>query len=208
MSRKGFTLLEVIVGAGLMALVISLCMLLLLPTLRASARGMVHAEMEDQALLVASLLGRDLDGAVPQGVSLSTDGQTLAIMPIQDLLDSRLLAWLPQFAVYHWDSASATVVRRVWYSPGPPDLGLGTLDGSHPIRLSDAQMAALSGSTSLESRVLASGVTAFAITQNGPGPSVTDPVTMSVTLQRHAATGRELPESFTLTRGLSFRNHQ
>jgi hypothetical protein len=196
------TLVEVLVGAVVSMAVLGLAMLLLIPTLRASARGSTHAEMENQALLLSSLLCRDMDGSVPQGVSLSSDGHTVAFMPIQDLLDAGTLVWLPQFNVYTWDGQS--VLRRVWYAPGPPSMG--TVDGSTALRLTDVQMSALSSTTTLETRILASGVTAFALAQGGPAPSVTDAITLSVSLQRQAASGRAVPEAFTLTRSFSFRN--
>jgi hypothetical protein len=185
-----------------MAMVASM---LLLPTLRATARGTVQSDMQDQALLVFTLMTRDFDTAVAQGVSLRSDQHGLALMPIHDVQDKGTLIWLPEFVSYSWDAVSQTVVRRVWHAPGPPNLGV-IPDGSEPLRLSDAQMVQIAGATGLETRSVATGVTDFTLQQSGPLPGVTDAVKLSMTLLRQAATGRTTPETFSLSRSLTFRN--
>ncbi|HEY4002214.1 MAG TPA: hypothetical protein VGO93_25300 [Candidatus Xenobia bacterium] len=202
---NGYSLLEVIIASALALIVLGVGSVLLVPSLRASARGSAQSEMENQAVLVSNLLFRDLDAAVAQGVSLKSDGQTMAVMPIQDLQDDATMTWHTEFVVYTWDVPNARVLRRVWSSPGPPALAV-TMDGSKPIRIDDASMSVLAGATSLETRILASGVTAFSLQQGGPAPSVTDCVTLTMGLQRASNNGKTTPERFWYTRSLAFRN--
>ncbi|MCA9794979.1 MAG: prepilin-type N-terminal cleavage/methylation domain-containing protein, partial [Candidatus Eremiobacteraeota bacterium] len=69
-ARRGFTLLEVTVAAGLFLIVGLILFNLLIPTLRAAGRTSQRAQLQQQGLLAGRWLVDDLQLAAPSGVGI------------------------------------------------------------------------------------------------------------------------------------------
>ncbi|HEY3997510.1 MAG TPA: hypothetical protein VGO93_01505 [Candidatus Xenobia bacterium] len=80
MDRQGNSLLELIVAMALSAVVFTLMVAYLVPTLRASTKGQVRAEMQQQAMLALGRIADDLQRSSPGGVSLN-DSEFSALIP-------------------------------------------------------------------------------------------------------------------------------
>jgi hypothetical protein len=80
------------------------------------------------------------------------------------------------------------------------------LDGSRPVRLMDGDIDTLATASQLPTRLLASGVTNFTVTQSGPAPGVTAAIKFTLSLARQGNTGQTTADTFTLSRSMSFRN--
>ena len=80
--RSGFTLFEVVVGAGLLLMIGLILVQVLIPSLRATAESQRRAGMQQKASLVFRRLGSDLQDSVPSALSISTSPPVIAGQPV------------------------------------------------------------------------------------------------------------------------------
>ena len=73
-DRKGFTLVELLVGSVLLLVVIALVAQLLIPALRAWSDGQKRAEVGQSVLLASSWLGEDVARSLPGSIRLTDEG--------------------------------------------------------------------------------------------------------------------------------------
>ncbi len=201
-STRGFTLLETVVGVGLVVLVLGLATLLFVRTLKASLRGTLRAEMQQQALVASNQLAQDLARTTPEGVSLRTESPpwVVAICPLSDpaqgepapLLANGSLLWSPRFWVYHYRESEQLLVRASW-PPGAVAPLPGETSPGEPRHLDPDRLAQVVGGTLHQPKVLARGIRRLAVV-HAPGGSdrlVLQPWRLEIELERPAARGPE-----------------
>jgi prepilin-type N-terminal cleavage/methylation domain-containing protein len=68
--RRGYTLIEILIGAALLLLIMGLLSSVLVPGMRAWSRSEKRSEAQQNALLVASRLSRELQFSNPDSIAL------------------------------------------------------------------------------------------------------------------------------------------
>lgn len=219
--KRAFTLLELLVTMTLLTLVVALGLAFLLPVLRASTRGTLRVEMEQQATVAMNRLVTDLRRTSVSGLSLRSgpDPVAVAACPVSgpDLRAGQpgpvqpdgTVVWSDFFILYSWTAAEAKLKRREW-PPGAPSPGPLETSILNPRHLSADRMAEILAQPAPREIVLATGVKSFEIV---PAPGGTDtlvmqPVAFKLVLERKGNTGHEKPEQFTMIRTLYLRNQK
>lgn len=114
--RGGFTLAEVIIGSFLAALLLTLVVAILVPSLRLATRTYLRLEKSQLATRVVRQLQADLGRTALPGVSLSP----LVIQPLRGLSGASS-AWESRWVVYHRDPADQRL-RRLEHDPSLDDV--------------------------------------------------------------------------------------
>lgn len=188
---------------GLMAL--GLGFSYLVPSLRASARSSVRVEMEQQSLVAIGRLVQDFANTNVGGVSLAP--RVLALQPLQGVRDDGVQVWRRQIVVYTVDGTD--LVRFLYPpdpdAPGPLDLGLRNV---RPQRLSASVLASVAEADGVRRERLATGVKALQVRHGGGEYGISQPLTVTLKLEREAATGRTEPERWSLSRTMFLRSQR
>lgn len=212
-ARRGTTLIEVLVTTGLVFLVVGLAALLLVRTTRATLRGTMRVEMQQQGVLALEKVLAAMRLSCSGGVSVRSGAQprAVAVCPVSSptlrsgepspLQADGRLRWSSFFQIFYHHEASRQLRFREWPPGSVPASALET-SRALPRRLSPARLAeVLSGSASREA-VLVSGVTEFNLTYppGGSDDQYIQPLTLQIVQQREGNTGHGRPEVFTCTR--------
>lgn len=213
MRPRGLTFLELLFASGLGLVIAALAGLLLLRTTRATLRGTMRVEMQQQGLLALEKIQASMRRSCAAGISLRSGAspRAIAICPISspDLRSSEppplqadgKLRWSSFFQIFHHHPDRRQLLFREWPPGSEPASSLET-SRALPRRLSPNRLAqVLAGSTPREV-VLATGVTEFNLL-HPPGGSddlYVQPLTLQLVLQREGNTGHGRPEVFTCTR--------
>lgn len=120
-ARKGMTLLEVMVAAGLGLLLLTVLIQVLVPAYRASAKGLGEVDLHQRALLLSGKLERDLRLTARAGVGTHPD--TLTIHPRVPLTSA--VVWSNRLVVYSKTTAGmrrkeATIPDSIARALTPP----------------------------------------------------------------------------------------
>lgn len=191
--------------ASLSLLALGLGFSYLVPSLRASARSSVRVEMEQQALIAMTRLVQDFANTNVGGVSLAP--KVLALQPLQGVRDDGVQVWQRQIVVYAVDG---TDLVRFLYPPdpdvpGPLDLGLRNV---RPQRLAEPVLASVAEADGVRRERLATGVKALQVQHTGGAAGIGQPLTVTLKMEREAATGRLEPERWTLSRTMFLRSQR
>lgn len=177
--RSGFTLFEVVVGAGLLLMIGLILVQVLIPSLRATAESQRRAGMQQKASLVFRRLGSDLQDSVPSALSISTSPPVIAGQPISQFTNTAKVEFATELWAYF---LLGDELRRVrWQSPGPPTLSV-TLQASTPSRLPQTDLDKFPVTTIPRAQPLTDKVTGFTVTHGGVGSSVAGPITVELSL--------------------------
>lgn len=204
---RAFTLLEVVVGAALGIMVLTLLVQLLVPSLRLSARAGLQTELQEACYLALHQLSEDLVTTVPAGLAYvnntTAGGPTvIGLQPVADADDQARLVFAPELLSYSWSPAEGRLRRHRWK---PLPAVVGTLNGNSPTRLTSTQLLQLPSVTSqaFEGRTMAVGVSQFSLALPVGPPNIGCPLTVRLELQRQAASDRV--DRFELIRTVMLR---
>jgi hypothetical protein len=76
-----------------------------------------------------------------------------------------------------------------------------------PLRVSQDALTAIADEPRLPGAIMASGVTAFAVTHAGSEDSVSPPITVLIGMERSGNTGRRSAEQYEQSQTYALRNH-
>jgi len=210
---RGVTLMELMFTSAILLVVTSLMALLLVRTSRASLRGVLRVEMQQQAVVAMQHILGAMKKSCCAGISVRSGPapRAICVCPISQpglragepapVQNDGILRWSSFFLIYYHDPTRRQIRHREW----PPGSVLPTsleTDRSNPRRLDADRLAeVLAGSASRES-VLASGVTAFNLTYppGGTDELYVQPLTIQIVQQREGNTGHGQPEVFSYSR--------
>ncbi|MCA9791261.1 MAG: hypothetical protein KC910_05680 [Candidatus Eremiobacteraeota bacterium] len=161
--RRAFSLAEVLVAVGLALLLLTLLVGVLLPSLGAFRRTSSRVDMQQTALVSMRRIRHDLERSTPASVQVYASGGVcvLLIHRLKGLDASGAREWEPKVVIYHFNPASARLVRELWPNSG-------TASTSEPQHLEDATLAALASSVNPNQRVVAVGVDSFEVEAGNP----------------------------------------
>lgn len=232
--KRGVTLLEVMVASGLALVALSLTATLLYATSTATARNQTRVDLQQQAVRAVGALAQDLSQCTPAGVGIyaSDPNFTATVVSLHKVADVNNVS--PPAPVFdrhytvYW-SSDGGFYRRLLPDGQPPTLSELGLD---PLSQTRASRGGTQGNLShmispgSQGRTrLAEGVRSFQIVSGADlsaptspyqefasPPSVTNPVTLCLTLEKEVKGGIERNakgnpcESFRLQRTIWFRN--
>lgn len=207
--RGGLTLTEVIVAAALGLMALGLAWSYLIPVLRASTRGSLRVEMEQQALVALGKIVGDLQSSNVGGLSVRvTDPVALVIQPLKGVREDGVQVWDQGVVVYYRDSESRALVRFEYPGDGADTLGLG-LRNSRPRRLPAAVIRSLVDVEGVRRVQVASGLSAFRLDHTGGADGIGQPFRVTLSFERDGNTGREdSKERYSLTRTVLLRSQR
>lgn len=189
-APKGFSLLELLIACGLLALLGMGFLLLLTPTLSALGRGVAQTETQQQAALALDRIERELRTATTTSIGVMSQtvvgpGQNpgLYLTPLQDVNDQGQPVWRPQLLAFWWNPANRRLLMKSWPPLTPPSFAQPPTS-SHPAQLTGVDFRDLISSTNGSERSLASGVVFFDALHAGTGPALVPPLTLKIELER------------------------
>lgn len=195
MSRRGFTTIEILVAMTISLLLLIVLGAFLVMTLHSAAKGTVRVSMEQDAVFAMQQVVADLEATSANGFSFApaagnTAPLVFAIVRLNNVLPDGSQQWEPKAIVYTWDQPGGVLARSAVTPPS------GALDETKPVQFSAADLTTMSTTAN----PLIHDVTACSVQVSGAT------VTVSLTLQRQAATGSGSPQTFQATRTVSLRN--
>lgn len=202
-TERGFTLLETVMAVGLTALLGSLFLLVLTPTLSHAKRGSARIELRQAAAVSLDRLVADLHASAPGAVSLlpsagPAEPAALALVRVADVTPEGTQVWEETLVVYSWNPADRKLVRREWRGALPgADVGLRA---DRPLVVDSATLRRLALESNGSDVVLAEGVTRFDVGHSGGSSGFAQPVRLGL-----RARGAQ-DESFGLDREVFMRN--
>ena len=214
-SRRGTTVLELIITMGILLVVTALGALLLIRTSRATLRGTMRVDMQQQSVVAMQHILGAMRKSCCAGVSIRSGPSPRAIcvcplsqpdlrtgepVPIQA---DGVLRWSSFFLIYYYDETRQQIRHREWPPGSVTPTSLET-SIANPRRLAPDRLAAVLAGTAPRETVLASGVTAFNLIYppGGTDDLYVQPLTIQIVSQRQGNTGHAKPEVFTYTRSV------
>lgn len=194
------SLVEVLIVAGLLALLGTLFTWFMIPSLRLTAQQSVRIELQQQATIALAKLTADLRQTSATGVSLGVDSMALNL--IEGVTDEGKQIWADEVVVYYRDASLKRLFRKV-YPPAPPALNL-PFNPLRPTRVSPSELASLATSNGQE-RSAAQNVEVFEIAHSGEGDNLQAPLTLRLVLTR-GVSQKDEDESFEIVSMVALRN--
>ncbi len=136
-NKAGFSLVEVLISAGLVLLVLGLATSFLIPLLAMQADVSRDIELQQRASLLFEQLRSDIHRSAPAGISLieEEDSTTLVVHRADDIAQDGTLVWDNQAVIYRWTQANRQLNRLLW-----TDTHRKILRASSPTRISASQL--------------------------------------------------------------------
>jgi type II secretory pathway pseudopilin PulG len=208
-AQGGWTLLEVLIAAGLSFLLLGLIVTFLIPVLRYSGRGALRVELQQQVRVGLQRILEDLQRSTASGVSLlESDGQggpvALGIVRLEELTAEAEQVWETQVVVYCWQPDTGRLIRKTWPPAPPASLNPG-LDPGKPTRLEPAELRLIAEEKNGTEVSVARDIALFEVSHAGSGASLQPPLVLKLVGQATPPGGTE-PERFEETRSVSLRN--
>lgn len=190
-GRKGLSLVEVLVAAGLAVLLLTCFLWFLVPSLSAMGRSTAQSEVQQQAVLALERIEREVRRSTVSGVGLYpkaavavTAAPGLYLTPLQDVNDKGQPNWALEVVAVWWNRAE----RRLWIKGWPPKDPAGFSQDpvlSRPAHLSGAEFQTLVSSKNGTERSLAAGVVDFDLQHaGGASPTLVGPLSLHIELER------------------------
>lgn len=209
-AERGFTFVEVLIASTMMLLLLGVVTQAFGPTLRATARNLVQAELQQEVDTALRALETDLKRTVGGGLGFlpaepdkPDQPVALGIVRLDGVASDGRQVWETAAVVYVWDRASGRLLRRTWPPEPPAGLDVGLSPG-HPVQLPPEALLRIAREAGPDVRVLATGVRRFEIGHAGEDGAVEPPLTLTLELARTPA-GAQAPEVWTGTRRVGFR---
>lgn len=177
---SGLTLVEILVGLMVSAILLTVLVQLFLVSTRTGAEELARSSGETSALLALRAVGRDLQTTTPAGISLITSGDRLVVHPVDTVLANRQVTYRNRLLLWAFEPEEGEL-RRLTYDTffTPFDL--------RPHRLTETEVQELSVDPGAATSLVTKNVSAFSV-HNPPGvtvPSVGAPleIALSVTVE-------------------------
>lgn len=201
--RRGVSLLEVIVAAGLLTLVLVLAFGYLLPATRAAGRYQTRSHMNQVALVVLGKIEQAASETSPGGVSWSfADPVAVGFNPVDSLQPANaLLLWSQKYQIFWWDETENTLNETNW-PPGPPTQAGSENTVARAKRLLAGRLQEIT-SQAPQRKTLAQGVTKFEISHPGTDTVLIQPITVTLELTELGREDRD--DKQVLSQTLTFR---
>lgn len=153
------TLIELLLAGGLLALLLTLTLSFLVPSLRASSRGALRVDLQQRANLALEAAVEDLQRCTPSSVWLFPDG--MCLQRLDSFTSGGVQVWEPTLITYHWNSGDGRLTREVWL-PGKPNLSI-TPVLEHPVAPNLADYQLLVSRSNGTEKLLADSVAKFGL---------------------------------------------
>lgn len=211
-AERGYTFVEVLIASTLMALLFGVVSMSFGPTLRATGRSLLQAELQQQVDTALRFVEADVKRTVGGGIGLlpaeadkPQQPVALGLVRLEGVASDGRQVWETRAVVYVWDRTTGRLLRRV-YPPEPPH-GLDVpFSAEHPVQLAKEALLPLASDLGSDVRVLASGVRRFEVAHGGDDVAIEPPLTLILELARVLPGGKDTePEVWTGTRRVSFR---
>lgn len=168
MKRRAFTLAEIMVTVGLMALLGTCIFLVILPSFRVAAEGQIRTELQQQGELALQQLNVDLQASVPTGVTLvppaSGKGMMVGINPLaKNLTTAGALAYQAELSVWWHDLNKGQLFRRTFHNGEPPSTTILPFPGNKAIQVLDTDLGAICAAKGPDQRSYALSVQTFLV---------------------------------------------
>ncbi len=211
-SFLAYSLAEVLVAAFLSLLLLTLIAAFLVPVLRHTASSTTGVEIQQECLRALSDICYSLEMSSVRGVSFSCTRQMpetgpvyLAVIPVKDVDGQGVKLWEERIVLYVWEGPKHKLIRKEWGLSSPPALSV-VPTAKTPMRISVSDMEKISAEPSLRTTVLAKDVAELRIEGKGTELLLASPVTVTIRIQRKAATGKKSEEVFELSRRVPMKN--
>lgn len=208
--RRAFTLIEILIAAGIAAAIATVMVSFLITSLQAQARMAVRVDVQEQAMMACSRVAKDLQSTVLGGVSLrkssANQPEVLAVHPLISVAtnDPPTQVFARQLVVYSWAPGQGKIVRQLWPpDPNMPPVG-AVPTAFKPFRADQAALLTLATTPSpTSSQSFGGDITSFNVTTGSTAPLVGPPITLNLKLSK-TVKGRTY--DYELARTLSLRN--
>jgi prepilin-type N-terminal cleavage/methylation domain-containing protein len=208
-GHRGFTLIEILIAAGIAAAIATVMVAFLITSLQAQARMAVRVDVQEQGMMACTRVGKDLQSTVLAGVSLrKSSGAQPEVLALHPLLgvgstDPPAQVFSRQLVIYSWTPGQRRIIRQLWppdpnTPPAPP---VPTAFG--PFRADQALLLSLATTPSANQQSFGGDITGFNVTAGSSPPLVSPPIILTVSLSKMV---KDKPYDYTLTRTLSLRN--
>ncbi|MFN8609487.1 MAG: hypothetical protein U0931_18255 [Vulcanimicrobiota bacterium] len=208
-GRRAFTLIEILLAAGIASAIATVMVAFLITSLQAQARMAVRVDVQEQGMMACNRVARDLQSTVLGGVSLrkssASEPEVLALHPLVSVSshDPPAQIFSRQVVVYSWTPGQRRIFRQLW----PPDPNLppaGSVPNAfRPFRVDQANLLSIATTPSPNQQSFGGDVTAFNVTTPSQAPLVSAPITLTISLSK---TVKGKPYDYTISRQLSLRN--
>lgn len=195
-SRRAFTMVELIVGFTLTALLFALMYQFLIPALKISTRTTERAQTQQQAVIALKNLAREVETTSMLGITPAPDGRLVAIHPVAQVTQNSERVYADHLVVYRFVEESNQVHRALWRGSDDPSI-------SAPRKLSVEELEGLEAGFVDEGRVLIRGVELFEFTHSGTGELLHQPFKVRLKMQKRPGDGAR---EFELVQAISLRN--
>jgi len=205
LSRRGFTLKELLVVLPLLLLLSAVTCEALITSSRKTARLTAQAQLQETAIVTLRRLERDLSMTAAAGlaVHLPASEDDLSILSMHCLVDvepSGIRRYARRLVVYVHHPSRQVLVLRGWDAL-PDGSALDPLEACRP---TTEQLLRLATDPNPRERVVAHDVAAFTVTSDAPSGQIGDPLGVRLLLQRRAVSGEV--EQYDLRRTYTLRN--
>lgn len=225
-SKAAFTLIEMLAVCFLLSLTLSLSIEFLIPAIRASTRGSIRVDLQQEAIHALSSLCSEMQRSSPSGISLnsSTNPIAVAVCPLSrpasragepaPVQPNGTLVWSSFFSLYYVEPASGEFRLQEWPPVGASAMLNPTAaesDTARPRRLDPLRLRqVIASGQAAPFSVLARGVRKFQILYPTGGTDLLyiQPVTFRLTLGRTGNTGETQEQRFIYSRTVSVCNER
>jgi len=116
--RRGLTLLELMLAGGLMALLLTLTLSFLVPSLRASSRAALRVDLQQRANLAMEALSQDLQRCSASSIWLFPQG--VCMQRLNSFTTGGMQLWEGSRVTYQWAAAGGPLVRETVAAESQP----------------------------------------------------------------------------------------
>lgn len=203
---RGISLLEVLLGAALTLILLTIMFRILIPLARGTVQTTHRSELQQFGSVALDRITQNLLNSAAAGVSLRqrpTEAipTVLAVQEIADLSSGGVQIWSDHLELIYHDAGQRKLFTRRW-PPTPPDLGW-VPETLRATRVPEADLLGLAVPGS-STRMLSDWVDELQITGFSPEGIYTPPLGLRIKLSRDLNSQQK--EVFELEQFLHFRN--
>lgn len=188
--KRGFTLLEVLVGSTLFLLLLALAFGYLIPATKAAYQLRLRSHVQQTATVVLAKIRQAAATTAPGGFSWSDQSPVaLAFNPVDKLQPANsVLLWAPSYVLYWWDEPAQTLWSGEWPNqglpPSPAEISITRAKRLPSQRLGEVVASLPEGAR----RQMATGVHKFSVQHQGDQEAFVQPLIISIELRESART--------------------
>lgn len=213
-AKRGFSLVEILIASSLAAAIATVMVMFLVTSLQAQARTAVRVDLQEQGIMAANRIVKDLQTTVLGGICVRrcTPGNPAypEILSVQPLIgvgtgDPPSQLYARQWIIYSWAPEQGKILRYL-YPPDPDHPAAGGPKMTTtlvPKRIDQDGLLWISQQSPVGVSTLGGDVTAMNITNPAAPPGLTSPITLTISLTKQV---KDRPYSYQVERTISPRN--